>query len=74
MVEAHTFGRKAVEMRGDHDVVAGTAHDVGAVLICVEEQEVRFLRCGPAHSKRPSHEMIPCLSRMPLDLYRPLLG
>ena len=66
LVEPHAFGREAIEMRRDHDVVAGATHHVGAVLIGVEEQQVRFAL--GAHSATPSHEMIPCLSRMPLDL------
>ena len=41
------------------------SEDVGAVLVRVEEQEIRLL---VAHWPTPSHEVIPCLRRMPLDL------
>ena len=65
LVEPHTLDRKAIEMRRDHDVVAGATHHVGAVLIRIKQQQIRLL---VRHSTTPSHEMIPCLSRMPLDL------
>jgi uncharacterized protein YabE (DUF348 family) len=40
MVEADALGRQSVEVRCHDDVVARAAHDVGAVLVGVDEQQV----------------------------------
>jgi len=52
-------------MGGDDDVVAGATHDVGAVLVGVDEQQV-----GPsvAHWITPSQEVVPARRSRALDL------
>ena len=65
LVEADPLGRETVEVRRDDDLVARRPQHVGAVLIGVDEEEIGSL---VAHRPTPSQEMIPCFSRMPLDL------
>ena len=69
LIKADAFCRQAVEVGCDDDVVTRTAQNVGAMLIGVDEEQIGLLLGLPViHWPTPSHEMIPCFRRMPLDL------